>query len=83
MFLTLALLKNPLFAPCLRHTIKLASTLELRMQSIAKGLVKKRIELVWANKTICPQDQFFQNNPEWWTETAIIYAQPSIKTGGK
>ena len=45
-FLAAALFWDLLFAPCLRHTMKLASKLGLRTQIIASGLVKERIELV-------------------------------------
>lgn len=62
--LAAVLFGNPLFAPCLRHTMKLASKLELKTWSIANGIVKERIEFVWANKTIHQLDQLFQNNPE-------------------
>ena len=33
---------------------------------------KNRVGL--ANRTIRQLDQLFQNNLEWWTRTAIIYA---------
>ncbi len=81
--LTAALFWEPLFAPCPRHTLKLASKLGLRTRGITSGVVKERIEAVWVNKTIRQLDQLFQNNPEWWTGMAIIYAQPSAKVGGK
>lgn len=44
--------------------MKLAFKLGLKMQDIANIIIKKRIELVWANKTISQLDQFYQNNPE-------------------
>ncbi len=55
---------DPLFVPCPRHTIKLASKLGLKTWSIASRVVKERIELVWANKTIHQLDELFQNNLE-------------------
>ena len=63
---------NPLSAPCPCHTMKLASNLELKRQSIASRQVKERIELLWPNKTIYQLDQLFQNNPEWWMGTTLI-----------
>ena len=81
--LTAALFWDPLFALCLRYAMKLASKLGLKTRSIASRLFKERIESVWANRTICQLDQLFQNNSEWWTGMAIIYAQPSAKARGK
>ena len=82
-FLAAALFWDLVFIPCPYHTMILASKLGLRMQSIASGFVKERIESVWANRTICQLDQLFQNNLESGTQTAIIYTQPSAKAGGK
>ena len=50
--LATALFWDLLFTLYLRHTIKLASKLELKMPSIASGLVKERIESVYANRSI-------------------------------
>lgn len=44
--LVAALFWDLLFISCLRHTIKLASKLWLKMQSIASKFVKEKIELV-------------------------------------
>ncbi len=81
--LTTALFWNLLFAPCSRHTIKLASKQELKMRDIASEVVKKRINAVWINRTNYQLDQLFQNNPEWLIRMTIIYAQPDAKAGGK
>ena len=72
--LAAAIFWNPLFATCHCHTVKLTFKLGLRMQSIVSGVVKEKIEWVWANQTISQLNQLFRNNLEWWTETAIIYA---------
>ena len=80
-FLATTLFWDPIFAFCPRYTIKLASKLGLKTRSIASKLIKERIELVWANRTICQLNQLFQNNLEWRTGMAIIYAQPSAKAG--
>lgn len=44
--LVAALFWDPLFAPCMRHTIKSVSKLGLRMPSIANEVIKERIELI-------------------------------------
>lgn len=44
--------------------MKLAFKLGLKMQGITSDMVKERIELVWANKTINQLDQLVWNNPE-------------------
>lgn len=81
--LAAALLWEILFASCLCHTMKLVSKLGLRMWSIACKVVKERIMLIQANKTIRQLDELFQNNPEQWTGTAIIYVQSNAKPGRK
>ncbi len=74
---------DPLFTPWPRYTMKLISKLELKMRGIFSEVVKRKIKAVSANRTICQLDQLFQNNPEWWTGIAIIYAQPSAKASRK
>lgn len=69
---------DPSFLPCPRHTLKLATKLGLRTRTIPSNLVKERIEIIWANKTISQLDRLFKDNPDWWTATAIIYAQPAL-----
>lgn len=39
-------------------------------------MVKERIEIVWANKTINQLDRLYKDNPNWQTGIAIIYTQP-------
>ena len=63
--LTAAQFWDPLFALCPYNTMNLASKLGLRMWGIATGVIKERIESVWANRTVRQLDQLFQNNPEW------------------
>ena len=55
------------FAPCYCYNVKLAFKLGLRTRDIASGVVKEKIESVWANRTLSQLDQLFWNNPEWWT----------------
>ena len=50
--LTAILFWDLLFVFCLRHTMKLTSKLGLRTRSIASEVIKEKIELVWANRTI-------------------------------
>ena len=59
-----ALFWNLLFIPCLFHIIKLISKLGLRIQNIPSKVVKEKIKLIWANKTIRQLDQLFWNNLE-------------------
>ena len=58
--LTTALFWNPLFVPYPHNTINLASKLGLRTRSIANGVIKKRIESVWANRTFVNWINFFK-----------------------
>lgn len=62
--LAAAIFWDPSFAPCHCHTMKLASKLGLRTRSIVSKVVKEKIGLVWANKTINQLDLLFWNNPE-------------------
>ena len=78
--LAAALFWDPSFAFCTRHTIKLAFKLGLNTNRIKSGMVKERIEAVWANRTVSLLDRFFRDNPEWWTATTIVYAQPAIRS---
>ena len=57
--LAAAIFWDPSFAPCHCHSVKLAFKLGLRTQSIVSGVVKQRVELVWANRTISQLDQLF------------------------
>ena len=68
------------FAPYTRHTLKLAFKLGLRTNKIKSGVMKERIEAVWANRTISLLDRLFRDNPEWWIATAIVYTQLAIKS---
>ena len=72
--LAAALFWDPFFAPCTCHIMKLAFKLGLRTNRIKSGIVKERIEAVWANKTINLLDRLFRDNLEWWTANAIVYA---------
>ena len=63
--LAAAIFWDPLFAPHYCHTVKWAFKLGLKTRGIASGVVKEKIESVWANKTISQLDQLFWNNPEW------------------
>lgn len=46
------------------YIVKLAFKLGLKMQNIANTVIKEKIELVWANRTISLLDELFQNNSE-------------------
>ena len=63
--LTSALFWDLTFALCLCHTMKLAFKLGLRMNKIKNDIVKKRIETIWANRTVSLLDRLFRDNLEW------------------
>lgn len=75
-FFVAAIFWNLLFVSCYCHSVKLAFKLVLEMQGIASGMIKKRIKMIWPNKTISQLDQLFWSNTKWWIRTAIIYTQP-------
>lgn len=60
--LAAALFWDPTFMPCSCHTIKLAFKLGLKTNKIKSGMVKKRIETVWANRTISHLNRWFRDN---------------------
>ena len=59
-----ALFWDPIFVSCLCHTIKLAFKLSLRINKIKSGVVKERIKVVLANRTVNLLDRLFRDNPE-------------------
>ena len=70
---------DPNFMPCLRHTLNLAKKMGLKTRNLSSALVKERIQSIWANKTIGQLDALFKENPDWWSATAVIYSQPSVR----
>ena len=78
--LAAALFLDSTFAPCPFYTMKLAFKLDLKTNKIQNGIVKKRIETIWANRTVTLLDRFFKNHPEWWIAIIIIYTQLATKS---
>ena len=77
--LAAAIFWDPNFLPCPRHTLNLAKKMGLKTRNLSNALVKERIQLIWANKTIGQLDALFKENPDWWSATAVIYSQPSVR----
>ena len=70
--LVAALFWDPSFMPCTCYTMKLAFKLGLKTTKIKSGVVKEKIEAVWAHKTVTLFNRLFRDDPEWWTTTAIV-----------
>ena len=77
--LTAAIFWDPNFVLCLRHMLNLAKKMGLKTRNLSSTLVKERIQSIWANKTIGQLDALFKENPDWWSATAVIYSQPSVR----
>ncbi len=81
--LAAAILWDPNFLLCPKHTLKLAKKLELKMKNLKAEIVKERIGQIWANRIIVELDLLFKNNPDWWRSTAVIFAQPTAQQSVK
>ena len=62
--LAIALFSDPTFAPYPCHTMKLAFKLGLRTNKIISGVVKERIETIWANRIVSLLNRLFRDNPK-------------------
>ena len=60
--LTVAIFWDPNFVPCPRHTLNLATKLGLKTKNFSNALVKERIQLSWANRTIGQLDTLLKKN---------------------
>ncbi len=65
------------FIPYTRHIVLLAKKLGLTTRHVDNQAIKERIGAIWQNKTIIELNTLFAVNPNWWVNSAIIYAKPS------